>query len=71
MFLPERHRGLRLQEQHERLPKVSPLRAGRMSGSNQQQNLVLIKELELILDSCKLELTSVDEVWPNLYLGNV
>ncbi|XP_058507560.1 dual specificity protein phosphatase family protein [Solea solea] len=42
-----------------------------MSGSNQQQNLVLIKELELILDSCTLELTPVDEVWPNLYIGNV
>lgn len=42
-----------------------------MSGSNQQQDLVLIKELELILDSCSLELTPVDEVWPNLYIGNV
>ncbi|KAF7646585.1 hypothetical protein LDENG_00185100 [Lucifuga dentata] len=27
--------------------------------------------LELILDSCTTELTPVDEVWPNLYLGNV
>ncbi|XP_031159841.1 dual specificity protein phosphatase 13-like [Sander lucioperca] len=43
----------------------------RMSGSNQLQDLVLIKELELILDSCTLELTPVDEVWPNLYIGNV
>lgn len=43
-----------------------------MSGSEQQlQNLALIKELELLLDSCTLELTPVDEVWPNLYLGNV
>ncbi|XP_026211748.1 dual specificity protein phosphatase family protein [Anabas testudineus] len=42
-----------------------------MSGSNQQQDLVLIKELELILDSCSLELTPVDEVLPSLYLGNV
>lgn len=40
-----------------------------MSGSN--QDLVLIKELEHILDSCTLELTPVDEVWPNLYIGNV
>uniref|UniRef100_A0A3Q3JP84 Dual specificity protein phosphatase n=1 Tax=Monopterus albus TaxID=43700 RepID=A0A3Q3JP84_MONAL len=31
---------------------------------------VLIKELELILDSCTLELTPVDEVLPNLYIGN-
>ncbi|KAM9365636.1 dual specificity protein phosphatase 13A [Pholidichthys leucotaenia] len=42
-----------------------------MSGSKQLQDLVLIKELELILDSCTLELTPVDEVWPNLYIGNV
>uniref|UniRef100_A0A3Q3LDR2 Dual specificity protein phosphatase n=2 Tax=Mastacembelus armatus TaxID=205130 RepID=A0A3Q3LDR2_9TELE len=42
-----------------------------MSGSNQQQDLVLIKELERILDSCRLELTPVDEVFPNLYIGNV
>uniref|UniRef100_A0A1A8J981 Dual specificity protein phosphatase n=1 Tax=Nothobranchius kuhntae TaxID=321403 RepID=A0A1A8J981_NOTKU len=42
-----------------------------MSGSSQQQNLVLIKELEVILDSCVLELTPVDEVWPNLFIGNV
>ncbi|TMS04483.1 Dual specificity protein phosphatase 13 isoform A [Larimichthys crocea] len=44
---------------------------GRMSESNQPQDLALIKELELILDSCTLELTPVDEVWPNLYIGNV
>ncbi|XP_069570128.1 dual specificity protein phosphatase 13A-like [Brachyistius frenatus] len=42
-----------------------------MSGSSQLQDLVLIKELELILDSCSLELTTMDEVWPNLYIGNV
>ncbi|XP_047206903.1 dual specificity protein phosphatase 13-like [Girardinichthys multiradiatus] len=44
---------------------------GRMSRNSQRQNLVVIKELELILDSCTLELTPVDEVWPNLYIGNV
>ncbi|XP_040905371.1 dual specificity protein phosphatase family protein [Toxotes jaculatrix] len=42
-----------------------------MSGSNQLHDLALIKELELILDSCSLELTPVDEVWPDLYIGNV
>lgn len=42
-----------------------------MSGSKQPQDLALIKQLELILDSCTLELTPVDEVWPNLYIGNV
>lgn len=45
--------------------------AGRMSGSSRQQDLALVKELELILDSCTLELTPVDEVWPSLYIGNV
>ncbi|KAM4607472.1 uncharacterized protein ACJ7VT_015711 [Polymixia lowei] len=43
----------------------------RMSRSGQLQDLELIKELEFILDSCKLELAPVDEVWPNLYIGNV
>lgn len=42
-----------------------------MSGRNQQQELVLIKELELILDSCTLELTPMDEILPSLYIGNV
>ncbi|XP_061546380.1 dual specificity protein phosphatase family protein [Phycodurus eques] len=42
-----------------------------MSGRKQQQDLALIKQLELILDSCKLELSAVDEVWPNLYIGNM
>uniref|UniRef100_A0A3Q3WD82 Dual specificity protein phosphatase n=1 Tax=Mola mola TaxID=94237 RepID=A0A3Q3WD82_MOLML len=42
-----------------------------MSGSHQQQDLALIKELQHILDPCTLELTPVDEVWPNLYIGNV
>ncbi|XP_029527793.1 dual specificity protein phosphatase family protein isoform X1 [Oncorhynchus nerka] len=37
----------------------------------EQQDLVAIKELESILESCKLELTPLDEVWPNLYIGNV
>ncbi|CAG09402.1 unnamed protein product [Tetraodon nigroviridis] len=42
-----------------------------MSRSNWQQDQAAIKELQLILDSCKLGLTPVDEVWPNLYIGNV
>jgi hypothetical protein len=37
----------------------------------EQQDLVAIRELESILESCKLELTPLDEVWPNLYIGNV
>ncbi|XP_063346984.1 dual specificity protein phosphatase 13A-like isoform X1 [Pelmatolapia mariae] len=42
-----------------------------MSRSKQLQDLLLIKELEVILDSCPVGLTPVDEVWPNLYIGNV
>ncbi|XP_061766287.1 dual specificity protein phosphatase 13A-like isoform X1 [Nerophis ophidion] len=43
-----------------------------MSGREQQQyDLMLIKELEIILDSCTLGLTAVDEVWPNLFIGNI
>ncbi|KAM9808965.1 dual specificity protein phosphatase 13A-like [Syngnathus typhle] len=42
-----------------------------MSGRKEQPDLALIKQLELVLDSCTLELTAVDEVWPNLYIGNI
>lgn len=42
-----------------------------MSEHRQPQDLVLIRQLELVLDSCTLELTPVDEVWPRLYIGNV
>ncbi|CAB1312621.1 unnamed protein product [Coregonus sp. 'balchen'] len=37
----------------------------------EQQVLVAIKELESILESCKIELTPLNEVWPNLYIGNM
>ncbi|XP_031435317.1 dual specificity protein phosphatase family protein [Clupea harengus] len=36
-----------------------------------QHGLVDVKELERILDTCKLDLTPVDEVWPNLFIGSV
>ncbi|KAM9804410.1 dual specificity protein phosphatase 13A-like [Neosynchiropus ocellatus] len=42
-----------------------------MTALNQLRDLVIVKELERILDSCTLELTAVDEVCPNLYIGNV
>ncbi|XP_046885626.1 dual specificity protein phosphatase 13-like isoform X1 [Hypomesus transpacificus] len=42
-----------------------------MTDDKRPQNLALIKELEYILDSCKLELTPIAEIWPNLYIGNV
>ncbi|XP_042363735.1 dual specificity protein phosphatase 13-like [Plectropomus leopardus] len=30
-----------------------------------------VKDLQKVLDSCKLHLSQVDEVWPNIYIGNV
>lgn len=54
------------------LGSLEELSAGEnMSRSNWQQDQAAIKELQLILDSCKLGLTPVDEVWPDLYIGNV
>ncbi|XP_030628553.1 dual specificity protein phosphatase 13 [Chanos chanos] len=42
-----------------------------MTSPQYKHGLIAIKELENILDTCKLDLTPVDEVWPNLYIGNV
>ncbi|XP_033883173.3 dual specificity protein phosphatase family protein [Acipenser ruthenus] len=43
-----------------------------MKSSRESRNRHLsVKALENILDSCKVELTQIDEVWPNLYIGNV
>ncbi|KAG5266728.1 hypothetical protein AALO_G00235480 [Alosa alosa] len=36
-----------------------------------QHGLFETRELERILDSCTLDLTPVDEVWPNLFIGSV
>lgn len=30
-----------------------------------------VKDLQKVLDSCKLCLNDVDEVWPKIYIGNV
>ncbi|XP_062234755.1 uncharacterized protein LOC133931824 [Platichthys flesus] len=30
-----------------------------------------VKDLQKLLDSCKLRLGQIDEVWPNIYIGNV
>ncbi|KAI7805565.1 dual specificity protein phosphatase family protein [Triplophysa rosa] len=42
-----------------------------MTAQKNKHGILAIKELENILDTCKVELTQVDEVWPNLYIGNV
>lgn len=30
-----------------------------------------IEELEHAMDSCRMELNEIDEVWPNLYIGSM
>ncbi|CAM2117348.1 dual specificity protein phosphatase 26-like [Lepidochelys kempii] len=40
---------------HQRFPSATPS----------------VKELERVLDSCRMELNHVDEVWPNLYIGDI
>ncbi|XP_076831183.1 dual specificity protein phosphatase 13A [Brachyhypopomus gauderio] len=51
-----------------------PFRASseiRMTSQTNKDGVADIKALENILDTCKLDLTAVDEVWPNLYIGNI
>ncbi|KAG5262782.1 hypothetical protein AALO_G00278860 [Alosa alosa] len=36
-----------------------------------KKEYLTVKDLEKLLDSCKLDLHQIDEVWPNLYIGNV
>ncbi|XP_061562104.1 dual specificity protein phosphatase 13A-like [Phycodurus eques] len=36
-----------------------------------RKQYVTVKDLQNILDSCKLRLGHIDEVWPNIYIGNV
>ncbi|KAL7889864.1 hypothetical protein AOLI_G00021220 [Acnodon oligacanthus] len=43
----------------------------RMTNQKNKHGLAEIKALENLLDTCKLELNAVDEVWPNLFIGNV
>lgn len=30
-----------------------------------------VKDLQNVLDSCKLHLGQIDEVWPNIFIGNL
>ncbi|XP_023658719.1 dual specificity protein phosphatase 13A-like [Paramormyrops kingsleyae] len=41
------------------------------STKNTQFSHCSVKELENILDTCILDLTPADEIWPNLLIGNV
>ncbi|XP_066519926.1 dual specificity protein phosphatase 13A-like [Hoplias malabaricus] len=38
---------------------------------NKRKEYLSVKDLEKVLDSCKLDLHQIDEVWPNIYIGNV
>ncbi|CAK6956706.1 dual specificity protein phosphatase PHS1-like [Scomber scombrus] len=36
-----------------------------------KKEYLTVKDLQKLLDSCKLHLSQVDEVWPNIYIGNL
>ncbi|XP_053722026.1 dual specificity protein phosphatase 13-like [Synchiropus splendidus] len=36
-----------------------------------RKEYLTVKDLQKILDSCQLHLSQIDEVWPNIYIGNV
>lgn len=36
-----------------------------------REEYLSVKDLQKVLDSCKLHLSQVDEVWPNIYIGNL
>ncbi|XP_039992158.1 dual specificity protein phosphatase family protein [Xiphias gladius] len=36
-----------------------------------RKEYLTVKDLQKLLDSCKLHLNQIDEVWPNIYIGNV
>ncbi|XP_073775144.1 dual specificity protein phosphatase 13A-like isoform X2 [Danio rerio] len=51
-------------------PGVVMARTHTRSSSSSSQYLS-VRDLERMLDSCKLNLHQIDEVWPNIYIGNV
>ncbi|KAL0964833.1 hypothetical protein UPYG_G00329620 [Umbra pygmaea] len=38
---------------------------------DRKKEFLSVKDLENVLDSCQLQLTQIDEVWPNIFIGNV
>ncbi|XP_070707536.1 dual specificity protein phosphatase 26-like isoform X3 [Pempheris klunzingeri] len=38
---------------------------------DKRKEYLTVKDLQKVLDSCKLHLNEVDEVWPKIYIGNV
>ncbi|CAL8261344.1 unnamed protein product [Arctogadus glacialis] len=41
------------------------------SVKDKSKQYMTVKDLQKVLDSCNLQLHQVDEVWPNIYIGNV
>ncbi|XP_065806044.1 uncharacterized protein [Labrus bergylta] len=41
------------------------------SMKGKRKEYLTVKDLQKVLDSCKLHLNEVDEVWPKIYIGNV
>lgn len=39
--------------------------------NNKRKEYLTVKDLQKVLDSCKLHLNEIDEVWPKIYIGNV
>lgn len=56
-------------------PVIDPRRGRfglRMSAlKDKRKEYLTVKDLQKVLDSCKLHLNEVDEVWPKIYIGNV
>ena len=46
-------------------PKMSALK------DKKKKEYLTVKDLQKLLDSCKLHLNEVDEVWPKIFIGNV
>ncbi|XP_008277369.1 dual specificity protein phosphatase 13 isoform A-like isoform X2 [Stegastes partitus] len=36
-----------------------------------RKEYLTVKDLQKVLDSCKMHLSQIDEVWPKIYIGNV
>lgn len=45
-------------------PRMSALK-------DKTKEYLTVKDLQKVLDSCKLNLNEVDEVWPKIFIGNV
>ncbi|XP_072229156.1 dual specificity protein phosphatase 13A-like [Leuresthes tenuis] len=38
---------------------------------DKRKEYLTVKDMQKVLDSCKLQLNQIDEVWPNIFIGNV